>query len=115
MTVIRDCAGRYFASFVIDTQADPLPKNELVTGIDPGLKHFAVLSDGTKVTSPRFLRRAEKRLKRAQRVLSRKQEGSRNHHKARVKVARVHAQVADARRGFHHQLSTRLIREPEAA
>jgi putative transposase len=114
VTIIRDCAGRYFASFVIDTQADPLPETKSITGIDLGLEHFAVLSDGTKITSPRFLRRAEKHLKRAQRVLSRKQEGSRNQDKARVKVARAHARVADARRDFHHQLSTRLIRENQA-
>jgi putative transposase len=114
VTIIRDCAGRYFASFVINTQADPRPETEPVTGIDLGLNHFAVLSDGTKITSPRFLRRAEKHLRRAQRVLSRKQEGSRNQDKARVKVARAHAQVADARRDFHHQLSTALIREHQA-
>ncbi len=83
-------------------------------GIDLGLKHFAVLSDGRKVTSPRFLRRAEKKLRRAQRSLSRKQKGSRNRDKARVTVARAHARVADARRDFCHQLSTALIRENQA-
>ena len=114
VTVICDGANRYFASFVIETQASLLPETEPVTGIDLGLKHFAVLSDGTKITSPAFLRRAEKRLKRAQRVLSRKQDGSCNQNRARVKVARAHARVADARRNFHHQLSTALIRENQA-
>ncbi len=114
VTVIRDCAGRYFASFVVQTHTRTLPEAESVIGIDLGLKHFAVLSDGRKITSPRFLRRAEKRLRRAQRALSRKQEGSRNREKARVKVARAHAQVADARRDFHHQLLTTLIRENQA-
>jgi putative transposase len=85
-----------------------------VIGIDLGLGHFAVLSDGTKITSPRFLRRAESKLRRAQRVLSRKQKGSRNRDKARVKAARAHARVADARREFHHQLSTTLVRENQA-
>jgi transposase len=60
-----------------------------VTGIDLGLTHFAVLSDGRKIPSPRFLRRAEKNLKRRQRALSHKQKGSRNRDKARVKVARA--------------------------
>ena len=73
-----------------------------------------MLSDGRKITSPRFLRRAEKKLRRAQRALSRKQKGSRNRDRARVKVARAHAQVADARRDFCHQLSTALIRENQA-
>ena len=85
-----------------------------MTGIDLGLTHFAVLSDGRKIASPRFLRRAEHKLQRAQRALSRKQDGSRNRDKARVKVARAHARVADARREFHHQLSTALIRDNQA-
>jgi putative transposase len=114
VTVIQDAAGRYFASFVIETQPGPLPQTERVTGIDLGLGHFAVLSDGTKISSPRFLRRAQKNLKRRQRDLSRKQQGSRNRDKARVKLARAHARVADARRDFHHQLSTALIRDNQA-
>ena len=114
VTVIRDSAGRYFASFVIETEPGALPEAEPVIGIDLGLTHFAVLSDGRKIASPRFLRRAEKKLRRAQRALSRKQKGSRNRDKARVKVARAHARVADARREFHHQLSTALIRENQA-
>jgi putative transposase len=114
VTVIQDSAGRYFASFVVETQPGELPRTEPVTGIDLGLKHFAVLSDGTKVSSPRFLRRAEKNLKRRQRDLSRKEKNSRNREKARVKVARAHARVADARRDFRHQLSTTLIRENQA-
>ena len=73
-----------------------------------------MLSDGRKIAAPQFLRRAEKKLKRAQRDLSRKQNGSRNRDKARVKVARAHARVADARRDFHHQLSTALIRDNQA-
>ena len=114
VTVIKDSAGRYFASFVIDTALEPLPEVDAVIGIDLGLGHFAVLSDGTKIASPRFLRRAEKKLKKAQQDLSRKQKGSNNRDKARIKVARAHAKVADARREFHHQLSTRLICENQA-
>ena len=114
VTVIKDPAGRYFASFVISDEPDALPATEPVIGIDLGLKHFAVLSDGRRISSPRFLRRAEKNLKRRQRNLSRKQKGSHNRDKARLKVARAHAKVADARRDFHHQLSTALIRDNQA-
>jgi putative transposase len=114
VTVIRDSACRYLASFVIETEPDALPPAEPVTGIDLGLNHFAVLSDGRKISSPRFLRRAEKNLKRRQRDLSRKEKGSRNRDKARLKVARAHARVADARRDFCHQLSTALIRDNQA-
>ncbi|WRZ92209.1 transposase [Streptomyces sp. NBC_01007] len=118
VTVIKDAAGRYFASFVIDTDpaADSarMPDTDRTVGIDLGLTSFAVLSDGTKIDSPRFLRRAEKKLKKTQRELSRKQKGSRNREKARLKVARAHAKVADARHEFHHQLSTKLIRDNQA-
>jgi putative transposase len=114
VTVTKDPAGRYFASFVVEAGPGGLPEAEPVVGLDLGLTSFAVLSDGRKITAPRFLRRAEKKLRRRQRDLSRKQRGSRNRDKARVKVARAHARVGDARREFHHQLSTALIRETQA-
>jgi putative transposase len=114
VTVIKDPAGRPFASFVIEAKPGILLEAEPVVGLDLGLTSFAVLSDGRKITAPRFLRRAEKKLRRRQRDLSRKQQGSRNRDKARVNVARAHARVADARRDFHHQLSTALIRENQA-
>ena len=114
VTVIKDAAGRYFASFVVGSDTETLPDVASAVGIDLGLGHFAVLSDGTKIDAPRFLRRVEKKLKREQRRLSCKARGSKNRDKARIKVARVHAQVADARREFHHQLSTRIIRDNQA-
>ncbi len=114
VTVIMDAAGRYFASFVVQAATEPRVAAATVVGIDLGLRHFAVLSDGRKVASPRFLRRAENKLRRAQRALSRKQKGSANRDKARIKVARAHARVTDARRDFHHQLSTALIRDSQA-
>jgi putative transposase len=110
VTVIRDAAGRFFASFVVNADPEPLPATDAECGIDLGLGHFAVLDDGTKIAAPRFLRRAEKKLRRAQKDLSRKQKGSANREKARVKVARAHARVADARRDFHHKLSARTKR-----
>ncbi|MGW6895890.1 RNA-guided endonuclease InsQ/TnpB family protein [Streptomyces sp. NPDC054919] len=115
VTVVKDAAGRYFASFVVQTGPEEmLPEVAGQVGIDLGLSHFAILSDGTKIESPRFLRRAEKKLKREQRRLARKAKGSNNRTKARIKVARAHTRVADARREFHHQLSTRIIRENQA-
>ena len=76
-------------------------------GIDLGLTHFAVLSDGTKIAAPKFLRRAARKLRRLQQDLSRKQRGSQNRKKAVVKVAKAHARVADTRRDWQHKLSTR--------
>ncbi len=114
VTVIKDAAGRYFASFVVQAAGDPLPEASAEAGIDLGLTHFAVLSDGRKVASPRYLRRAERKLRRLQKSLSRKAAGSSNKEKARVRVARAHAKVADSRRDFHHKTSTAIIRETQA-
>ncbi|MEU7997065.1 transposase [Micromonospora sp. NPDC049060] len=115
VTVIRDAAGRYFASFVVQTAEDEmLPPVDAEVGIDLGLTHFAVLSDGTKVTTPKFLRRAARKLRRLQQDLSRKQRGSANRKKAVVKVARAHARVTDTRRDWQHKLSTRIIRDNQA-
>ncbi|GAA2459644.1 hypothetical protein GCM10010191_94920 [Actinomadura vinacea] len=114
VTVVKDAAGRYFASFVVKTDAEPLPEAASAIGIDLGLTHFAVLSDGRRIDNPRFLRRAERELRKAQQVLSRKAKGSSNRGKAAVRVARAHAKVADARRDHHHKLSTALIRDNQA-
>jgi putative transposase len=88
-----------------------LPLINAVVGVDVGLKDVAVLSTGEKIANPRHLQRSERRLKHAQRNLSRKQNGSKNREKARRKVAREHARIADQRRDGLHQLTTRLIRE----
>ncbi|SDK39478.1 putative transposase [Nonomuraea maritima] len=114
VTVVKDAAGRYFASFVVEVCDEPLPATAAEVGIDLGLTHFAVLSDGRKIGNPRFLRRAERRLRKAQQALSRKAKGSDNRRKAMVRVARAHAGVADARRDFAHKLSTSIIRDNQA-
>jgi putative transposase len=114
VTVIKDAGGRYFASFVVQTTDEPLPATVSEVGIDLGLTHFAVLSDGTKVTAPTFLRRAARKLRRLQQDLSRKQRGSQNRKKAVVKVARAHVRVADTRRDWQHKLSTAIIRDNQA-
>jgi putative transposase len=114
VTIIRDRAGRYFASFVVRVQEQPLPSSGQVVGIDLGLTHFAIMSDGSKVDAPRFLRKADRRLRRLQQALDRKVKGSANRRKAIVKVARAHARVADTRRDWQHKLSTQIIRENQA-
>ncbi|WP_328348829.1 RNA-guided endonuclease InsQ/TnpB family protein [Micromonospora sp. NBC_00421] len=114
VTVIKDAAGRYFASFVVTTDDETLPPVDSEIGIDLGLTHFAVMSDGTKVTAPKFLRRAARKLKRLRQALSRKTKGSNRRKKAVVQVARAHARVADTRRDWQHKLSTAIIRDSQA-
>ncbi|MEV7601210.1 RNA-guided endonuclease TnpB family protein [Kitasatospora sp. NPDC089797] len=120
VTVTKDAADRYWASFVVDTEPQIIEDLDFggdldgETGIDLGLTHFAVLSDGKKIDAPKFLRRAERRLKRMHKALSRCAKGSNNRAKARRKVARQHARVADRRRDWHHKESTRLVRDNQA-
>ncbi|MEU1524264.1 RNA-guided endonuclease TnpB family protein [Nocardia rhamnosiphila] len=114
VTVIKDSAGRYFASFVAQTDDTVLPPVESEVGIDLGLSTFAVLSNGRKIDSPRFVRQAERRLKKAQQSLSRKEKGSRNRDKARVRLAKAHTRVADTRRDWVHKHSTTIIRKNQA-
>ncbi|WP_278263432.1 transposase [Nocardia sp. AG03] len=114
VTVIKDAAGRYFASFVVETVTEALPQVDSEVGIDLGLTTFAVLSDGKTIASPKFLRQAERKLRKAQQALSRKRKGSANRAKARIAVAKAHAKVADTRRDWAHKHSTQIIRDNQA-
>ncbi len=111
VTVSRDTAGRYFISILVEDEIAPLPATVGQVGIDLGLHDVVVLDSGEKVGNPRFFTQDEKRLAKAQRRLAKKKLGSKNRDKARRKVARIHAHIADRRTDFLHQLSTRLIRE----
>lgn len=111
VTVSRDTAGRYFVSMLFEDEAEPAEPSGWDVGIDVGLKNFATLSTGQTIANPKWLRSKEKKLARYQRMMARKTKGSNNRNKARRKVARVHAEVADARRDFHHQLSTEIVRK----
>lgn len=114
VTVVKDAAGRYFASFVVEVDIAPLPHSDSDVGIDLGLKSFAVLSNGVVIDNPRFLRRAERKLRKAQQALSRKQKGSANRAKARLRVAKAFAKVSDTRRDWAHKQSTAIIRDNQA-
>jgi putative transposase len=92
----------------------PLPSVSNSVGIDLGLEDVVTLSTGEKTGNEHFFQQEEQRLARAQRRHAKKQKGSKNREKARRKVARIHARIADRRRDFQHKLTTRLIR-PEPA
>ncbi|WP_406223917.1 RNA-guided endonuclease InsQ/TnpB family protein [Streptomyces canus] len=111
VTVSRDAAGRWFVSFLCEDTVAPAAATTAAVGLDAGITSLVTLSTGEKVANPKHERRDRARLARAQRELSRKAKGSANREKARRKVARVHARIADRRRDFLHKLSTRLVRE----
>jgi putative transposase len=112
VTVSQDAAGRWFVSLLCDDPGiQPLPVNGNAVGIDAGLEHLLTLSTGEKITNPRHERRDRAALARAQRRLAKKEKGSANRARARLKVAKIHARIADRRRDGLHKLTTRLVRE----
>ncbi|MER7131548.1 RNA-guided endonuclease TnpB family protein [Streptosporangium saharense] len=111
VTVSRDTAGRWFVSLLVEENITPLPPVEANVGIDAGITALATLSNGEKIANPRHERRDRRKLAGAQRALARKEKGSANRDKARLKVARVYARIADRRRDHLHKVTTRLVRE----
>ena len=110
-TVIKDCAGRYFVSFVVQVERPCSPPVKGAVGIDLGLASLATTSDGEKMSPPKVLRSALGRLRRLQRNLKHKQRGANRLARARLLLAKLHTKVADRRMDVLHQLSTRIIRE----
>jgi putative transposase len=114
VTVSVDPSGRWHVSLVVECTVAALPSSSQVVGVDAGITSLLTLSTGEKITNPRFERRDRERLARAQRDLARKAKGSKNRAKARVKVAKVYARIADRRRDNLHKLTTRLVRDNQA-
>lgn len=111
ITVSKTKSGEYYVSVLCEVEVSVLPNGKPPVGVDLGLKDFTVLSTGEKVEHPKYLREAERRLKKLQRRLSRKKKGSANRDKARLLVARQHEHVARQRSDFLHKLSRRLVAE----
>jgi putative transposase len=114
VTISKDPSGKYYASILTEMEGEnPTPSVEgRVIGVDLGIKHFAVTSDGNKVSkyeNPRHLRQHEKNLKRKQQKLARKQKGSNSRHKYSSVVARVYERVGNSRADFLHKLSRKLV------
>jgi len=114
VTVIKEADGRYYASFVVEREASPLPACEREIGIDLGLASLAVTSDGEVIGNPRFLRARERKLARTQRALSRKQSGSANRARARRQVAVVHRKIRETRLDHAHKTALWLVRDNQA-
>jgi putative transposase len=105
-------AGQWYAVFSCEIeQPEPLPETNSEVGIDLGVTHFAALSDGTFIESPRYYRKAQKRLERLQQALSRKKRGSHRRNKARQAVAKAHRKIRNQRRDFQHKQSLQLVQQ----
>ncbi|RMG12414.1 MAG: transposase [Cyanobacteria bacterium J055] len=111
ITVKLSPTGRWTVSLLVDIEIEPLPKCSNELGVDLGVTSLVALSNGEKIANPKGFNAKRRQLKKAQKVLARKQKGSNNRHKARLKVAKVHQEISDARKDFLHKLTTRLVRE----
>jgi putative transposase len=107
---VSEQAGRWYVSLQVE-EKQAVPKNTgPVVGIDLGIKHLATLSDGEVISNPRHLKRRLKKLKRLQRVVSRRQKGGKNRKKAVRKLAKLHRQIKNQRHSTLHQVTTRLAK-----
>ena len=109
-TVRRNPSGKYFVSILVETEVQPLEKTGSSIGIDVGLKTFATLSDGTPYENPKWFRKLEEKLANAQRILSRRTKGGSNWNKQRIKVARIHEEITNARTDYLQKISTEIIK-----
>jgi len=114
VTIVAEPDGRCYASFVVEVAATPLPACASDIGLDLGLKTLIATSDGEMIANPRHLRSRERRLIKAQRDMCRKQKGSANREKARIRLAVHHRKVREARADHLHKLALRLVRENQA-
>ena len=113
VTISKSKADKYYASLLFDDgEPDLIPSSDgKAVGVDLGLTHFAITSDGSKFDNPRHLLKRQNNLKRKQQKLSRQKKGSKRRIKARKLVARVHEKIANTRKDFQHKLSRKLVNE----
>ena len=111
ITYSKNKLNQYFASVLVEFSPEQFPVSANSVGIDLGLKHFLITSDGEFIDNPRFFRKSEKKLRKVQRVHSRRVKGSSNREKSRVKVNKVHTKITNQRKHFLHQISNHLISE----
>lgn len=110
-TISQTPSGKYFCSILVETEHQPLEKTDGIIGIDLGIKNLLITSDGKKFDNPKILMRYEQKLAKAQRKLTKKQTGSRNWNKQRIKVARMHEKIHNTRIDNLHKISHKLINE----
>jgi putative transposase len=110
VTIIKDCANRYFLSFVVEVNPDIVEAKNHSIGIDLGIKTFATMSDGTSTKSPNY-KQLDRKIRRLQKKLARQPKDSKRRNKTRIQIAKLHNQIADTRKDFLHKLSTKVVSE----
>ncbi len=110
-TITQHKNGKYYVCLSYEVEIEPLPTSDQTIGVDVGLKEFAICSNGDRISNPKHLRKSEAKLKKLQKQLSRKQFGSKNYQKQKVKLANLHEYIANQRKDFLHKLSSTLINE----
>ena len=110
-TVSQTPTGKYFVSVLVETEHKPLPSTDKTIGVDLGIKDLLITSDGKKYDNKRIIKQYKDKLSRAQRRLSRKVKGSNNYNKQRIKVARIHEKIHNARIDYLHKITHKLISE----
>jgi putative transposase len=110
-TVKKTATGKWFVSFSCEIEKSTLPHLENFVGLDAGVISFVTLSDGTHVANPRFFKSEEKALAKAQRGMSKHEQGNRDRRRKRKAVARVHERIANKRKDFAHKLSHKIVKE----
>ncbi len=110
ITVIKDCANRYFLSFVVEVELASVDAKNQSIGIDLGIKTFAVMSDGIKTESPNYSN-LDRRIRKLQKKLARQPKDSKRRNLTRIRIAKLHNQIADTRKDFLHKLSTQVVSE----
>jgi len=110
VTVIKDCADRYFLSFVVDIEPVHVEAKNQSIGIDLGIKTFAVMSNGDQAESPDYSR-LDNKVRQLQKKLARQQKDSKRRNKTRLQIAKLHNRIADTRQDFLHKLSTKVVSE----
>ncbi len=114
VTISKDPSNRYFVSFLVEEELEQWQPGTEKIGVDLGVKDVVVCSNGFASGNPKHYQKYQARLKTLQRRLAKKKKGSNNRHKARLKVAKLHAKIADCRKDFLHKLSSKLVSENQA-
>lgn len=110
-TVSQVPSGKYFVSILVEEEQKELPKAEKSVGIDLGVKDLVITSDGEKFDNLKLIKKYEDKLAKEQRKLAHKQKGSKNRRKQRIRVAKIHEKISNARNDYLHKISNKLINE----